>query len=117
MTQAADDTGAVTQLRARNALIRTVRESLKGRGLDIRERTRELVISHPGDPERGRIYITLASGEVSYARTTWTYLGHLLGHSPSRDPDDDLTVDADLITATLTQPATPTCPHTGGGLH
>lgn len=111
MTPAADDTGLVSQFRARNALIQAIRQTLKGRGLDIRERRKELVISHPGHSERGRIYITLAGAEVSHARTIWTYLGHLDGHGTNRDPDDDPCVDADLIYSTLTQPDAPTCPH------
>jgi hypothetical protein len=62
------------------------------------------VISHPGHPERGRVYITLAGGEASHARTVWEYLGHVEGYGPDREPDDGPRVDADLITKILTQP-------------
>jgi hypothetical protein len=95
------DNDPFAQIRARNGLVRTVRDSLKGSGLDIRERRNELVISHPGHPEHGRIYVTLASGEVSHARTTWTYLGPLHGHEPNDDPDRDPPITADTIITTL----------------
>jgi hypothetical protein len=107
--QAAGNTDALAQVQARNKLIQAVRDSLKGQGLDIRERTNDLVITHPGNPENGRIHITLPNGDVSHARTVWTYLGHLDRHGPGHDPDDEPRVDADLITATLTgQADTPT---------
>jgi hypothetical protein len=106
VTQPAPIPATVTRLRARNTFIRTVRTALKGKGLDIRERDRELVITYPHHPEHGRIHINLASGEASHTRTIWTYLGHVDGHCTSHDPDDTPAVDADLITAILTQPDT-----------
>jgi hypothetical protein len=106
MMQAADNTGPATQLRARNTLIRTVRESLKGQGLDIRELATEMVISHPGHPEHGRIHITYTTGDVTHRRTTWDYLGHLDGHGPT-DPDAEPTITTASIINALTQPTTP----------
>ncbi len=100
MTQTASDTDALQPLRARNTLIRTVRTLLKGTGLDIRELANELVISHPGHPEHGRIYITYTTGDVSHRRTIWDYLGHLDGYG-STDPDTEACVNADTITAAL----------------
>jgi hypothetical protein len=52
---------------------------MKGSGLDIRELENQLVISTPGHPEMGRIYITYKKGEVSHRRTVWDYLGYLDG--------------------------------------
>jgi hypothetical protein len=107
MTQQTYETGALQAFRERNALIRAVRTLLKGSGLDIRERARGLVISNPGHPEHGRIYITYISGEVSHCRTTWDYLGHIHGHG-SADPDDEPPVNTDTIIGALTgQPGTP----------
>jgi hypothetical protein len=107
VTQPADKTNALAQFRARNLLIQAVRDSLKGRRLDIRERTNNLVVTNPGHPEHGRIYITLPSGEVSWQRTTWEYLGQLDGHH-SHDPGDEPPVTADTIIATLgAQPSPP----------
>ena len=63
MTQPAQDENAVHPFRARNQLIQAVRTRLKSTGLDVRERARELVISKPGHPDQGRIYITYRSGE------------------------------------------------------
>ncbi|MGH3157790.1 MAG: hypothetical protein ACRDNF_14605 [Streptosporangiaceae bacterium] len=77
MTHPADDPDPIKALRARNHLARTVRTLLKGSGLDVRENDNQLVITNPGHPDHGRIYITYARGEVSHGRTTWTYLGHL----------------------------------------
>src|SRR5579875_3238293 len=91
---------AFALIRARNELIRAVREQLKGRGLDIREREHELVISSPGHPEKGAIHITLSTGEVSYRRTLWDYLGHLPGYG-SDDPDE-ADEDMNAIAAKLT---------------
>jgi len=99
MTQPASETGAVAALRARGALIRAVREQLRGSGLEIRERASELVISHPGRPDHGRIYITYTSGDVSHRRTSWEYLGHLDGHG--RNPDAEPSVKAAAIIGAL----------------
>jgi hypothetical protein len=101
MTQMPADVGDPLQAhRARNSLIRTVRDLLKGSGLDIRELANELVISHPGHPERGRIYITYASAEVSLRLPVWDYLGYLEGYG-SDDHDPELLVDAAKIIRAL----------------
>jgi hypothetical protein len=102
ISQPAQALDARQTLRARNMLVQTVRTRLKGTGLDIRELASELVISYPGHPERGRIYITYATGEVSLRLTVWTYLGPLEGFEPNDDPDREPAVDADKIIATLT---------------
>jgi hypothetical protein len=101
MTQPASDTAKLQALRERNALIRTVRAKLKGRGLDFRELANELVISSPGHPEHGRIYITYACGEVSHRRTVWEYLGHFDG-IVSASPDAEPCVDVQAIISILT---------------
>jgi hypothetical protein len=101
MTQTASDTDALQAFRDRNKLIRTVRTLLKGSGLDIRELTNALVISHPGHPEYGRIYITYARGEVSCRRIIWDYLG-CLDNNTSTSPDVDPCVDVHMIINILT---------------
>jgi hypothetical protein len=107
VTHPADDSDPFAQTRARNRLVQTIRESLKGRRLDIRERRSELVIADPGHPEHGRVHINLASGEASHACTFWTYLGRIEGHGTSRDPYGEPQVNADVITGILTGPDSP----------
>jgi hypothetical protein len=102
MTQTHDELhDSLRAFRARNALIRDVKNRLRGSGLDIRELINDLVISYPGHPEKGRIYIPYASAEVSLRRPIWEYLGYLEGHA-STDHDPELRVDADKIIRTLT---------------
>jgi hypothetical protein len=100
VTQAEPETDQFAAFQARNALIRNVRERLKGRNLDFRELRSELVISYPGHPERGRIYIDLRTGEVSRRRTVWDCLGYWPGYADSGMGDTG--VDADTIVGTLT---------------
>jgi hypothetical protein len=102
MTQSTGDTDILQAFRARNTLVRTVRTMLKGTGLDIRELANELVISHPGHPEYGRIYITYVRGEVSHCRTVWDYLGRFNGNA-STDPEAEPCVDVHAIVTTLTR--------------
>lgn len=101
MTQTPSEPDALQTLRTRNALVRAVRTLLKGGGLDIRELANELVISVPGHPEHGRIYITYAKGEISLRRCTWQYLGYLDGYGPT-DPDAEPSLTAEKIIAALT---------------
>jgi hypothetical protein len=95
MTEMICETDRFAAFRARNELIRTVRERLKGKGLDTRELENDrLVISSPRHPEKGRVYLNLRSGEVSHRRTIWDYLGHLDGHAGEHEtPDSFVTVD------------------------
>src|ERR1700723_2658729 len=106
MMQTTGDTDAVQAFRARTRLIQTVRTLLKGSGLDIRELTSHLVISQPDHPDRGRIYITFANGEVSLRRCSWNYLGYLDGYG-STDPDAEPSLNAANIIALLTGQANP----------
>jgi len=93
-------------VRARNRLIDQVRAALSGTGLDIRDRADALVISRPGYPDNGRVYITYTTAEVSLSRPVWRYLGRLQGHSGDHDPEaEPPTVDAAAIVAALTSPA------------
>jgi hypothetical protein len=102
LTQTADDTDSFARFRARNKLIRLVRDRLRGRGLDIRELENELVISSPGHPERGRVYVTYVSGEVSHRRTIWDYLGHLDGCCSGDRETADSGVRMETIAGLLT---------------
>jgi hypothetical protein len=104
MTQTPSGTDALQAVRARTRLIQTVRTLLKSSGLDIRELTSHLVISRPGHPDLGRIYITFANGDVSLRRCTWNYLGHLDGYG-SPDPEAEPTLPAEKIIAMLTAQA------------
>ncbi|MGH3158779.1 MAG: hypothetical protein ACRDNF_19705 [Streptosporangiaceae bacterium] len=106
MTQPADDHAPSPgeAVRARNRLARHVRALLKGSGLDIRENDNQLVISRPGHPDHGRIYITYATAEVSHALTLYTYLGHLDQHASSPD-NDEPPVDTKAIIDALTDPS------------
>jgi hypothetical protein len=104
--QAASEVDTIAALRARNILIRTVRTRLRGAGLDVRELASELVISHPGHAERGRIYIRYATGDVSHKRTIWDYLGVLGGYGGT-DPDAEPGVDAAAIIGALGGRASP----------
>jgi hypothetical protein len=99
MTQTHDQLyDSLRSYRERNALIRYVRDQLRGTGLDIRELAKELVISSPGHPERGRIYITYATGEISLRRTIWDYLGCLQGYgSGNAEPDVDAAKIIDML--------------------
>jgi len=108
MTQPPNDTDAAQALRARNRLVQAVRGQLKGSRLDIRELTSHLVISDPGHPDHGRIYINYATGEASLRRCTWHYLGPLDGHGPA-GPDADPPLTAQQIIATLTGQAERSC--------
>ncbi|HLI75345.1 MAG TPA: hypothetical protein VKV02_00245 [Acidobacteriaceae bacterium] len=92
-------------VRARNKLVDRVRAALSGTGLDVRDRASALVISRPGYPDSGRIYITYTTGEVSLSRPVWRYLGRLEGHQHDGDPDAEPAVDAAAIVAALTGPA------------
>jgi hypothetical protein len=100
VTQPPSEVDALAAVRARNRFITAVRTRLRGAGLDVRELANELVISHPGHPERGRIYIRYSTGEVSHKRTIWAYLGHLDGFGPT-DPEADPSVDIAAIVAAL----------------
>jgi hypothetical protein len=101
MTQPASNPDALADFRARNTLIHQVRDQLKGTGLDIRELAKELAVSNPGHPEKGRLYINCATGEVSHRLPVLGYLGYLNGYGGDRDPDEPR-VDADKIVSTLT---------------
>jgi len=93
----------VRECRARNALCRQVRALLAGSGLEIRELARELVISNPRDPHRGRIHVNYKTGEVSWTMTVWDYWGYLEGYggTPGSDPGGDTAVTASRIISAL----------------
>ncbi len=76
---------------------------LAGSGLDIRDLDKELVISNPRDPDKGRIYINYTTGEVSWRRPVWDYLGYLKGYAQAieTDPDTEPVTDAQTITRAL----------------
>lgn len=102
MTQPVSKTEALAAVRARNGLVRKVREALHGKDLYVRERDKELVITRRGHPDKGRVYINLATGEASHCRTLWDYLGYLPGYG-SGDIDQP-SVDTDAIVAIFGRP-------------
>lgn len=57
-----------------------------GTGLHIDQRRMELIVTNPGDPEKGQVCITLDDGYVTWERTVTDYWGHLDG-IPGRDQD------------------------------
>jgi hypothetical protein len=93
----------VGECRARNRLVRKVRALLAGSGLEIRELARELVISNPRDPHRGRIHVNYKTGEVSWSQTVWHYWGRLDGYGDvlGGSPDGEPAIDASRIISTL----------------
>jgi hypothetical protein len=95
---------------ARGVLRQQVEALLHGSGLEIRELSNHLSINNPRDPDKGRIHISYASGEVSWKRTTWDFLGALQGYEPTDDPDREPSVDAETIISTLTGPQVPGTP-------
>lgn len=112
MTQATAEFNPVRLLRLRNALREQVNSVVAGSGLEVRELDRKLVIFNPRDLEKGRVYISYETVEVTRRRVTWDYLGCLDGHpgtaphsdprnDPDRDPDGDLIVHLRAIVAAL----------------
>lgn len=104
-TQPPDELTWIQICQARSALRRQVDGLLRGSGLEIRELATCLVIYNPRDPDKGRIYITYTTSDVSHRLVTWGYLGTLRGYDGD-DPDREPAVDAAAIITTLTsQPA------------
>jgi hypothetical protein len=99
----ADELRSVRACRARTVLLGVVREMLAGRGLDIRDREKDVVVTNPRDPDKGRVYINHATGEASWMRPVWEYLGHLQGYAqaPEADPDTEPVADAAAILRAL----------------
>lgn len=103
MTSTIFESDQFKALRARNQLVRAVRSLLKGSGLEIREREKELAISNSRHPEKGRIYITYAAGEVSLRQVIWDCWGYLDGYGQAlwADPESEPSVKVDRIISTL----------------
>src|ERR1700722_216078 len=95
-------TDPVELCRARSVLRQQVHVLLRASGLEICELANGLAIRNPRDPDRGSIVISYTSGEVSWKRTIWEYLGPLKGHEPNDDPDREPAVDAATIISMLT---------------
>jgi hypothetical protein len=102
MTNGPGELTNIQLARARSTLRQKVDALLRGRGLEVRERASGLTISSPRDPDQGCLHIAYATGEVSWKRTTWTFLGPLQGYERNDDPDREPAVDAAKIIATLT---------------
>jgi hypothetical protein len=86
-----------------------VRTLLAGSGMEIQELARELIISNPRDPHRGRIHVTYETGEVSWSRTVWDYTvwdywGYLDGYgdTPGGGPGSGPAIGVGQIISTLT---------------
>jgi hypothetical protein len=101
MTNELGELASVQMCRARAALRQAVENLLRGSGLEVREMANGLAISNPRDPDRGRIYISYANGDVSWKRVIWDFLGSLQGYDGD-DPDREPCVDAAKIIAVLT---------------
>lgn len=100
---AATELTAIQLCHTRSRLRRMVGDLLAGSGLEIRELERELVISNPRDPQKGRVCITYASGEVSLRLTIWDYWGYLGGYGRPlwADPESEPGIEASRIIASL----------------
>lgn len=106
-----DELTLVRECRARNRLSRKVRGLLAGSGMEVRELARELIISNPQDPHRGRIHVTYETGEVSWSKTVgdytvWDYWGYLdgYGNAPDGTLSGEPAIGASRIISTLTGP-------------
>jgi hypothetical protein len=97
-----DELTSVRICHTRGTLRRAVETLLRGSGLEIRELAHHLVIYNPRDLEKGRIYISYATGEVSHRLIAWDFLGSLQGYESNDDPDREPAVDAVKIIDTLT---------------
>ena len=53
--------------------------ALHGYGLHVEARRNELIVTNPGDPEKGQVVITLDEGYVSWERLQTAYWGILEG--------------------------------------
>jgi hypothetical protein len=102
MTHGPDEPNAIELCSAMTTLRQKVDALLRGHHLDIRELTAALAIGNPRHPDKGRIHITYATGDVSIKRVTWEYLGPLHGYEPDDDPDREPGVTAAQIIAILT---------------
>jgi hypothetical protein len=74
------DTNKLTAVELAKRMSKTrqvVSELLSGSGLHVRELTSELVVTNPGDPERGQVHIAFADGYVCWERVIWEYWGEL----------------------------------------
>src|SRR5215471_14600358 len=69
--------------------------------LKVRELKKELVISNPRDPDKGRVYVDYETGFVSWVRPVWDHWGPLQGYS-GEDDNAGKPVSADQIIDTLT---------------
>ncbi|HEY3732798.1 MAG TPA: hypothetical protein VGL63_02675 [Streptosporangiaceae bacterium] len=79
---------ALELLRARTALRAQMASMLAGHGLEIRDLARDIVITNPRDPEKGRVYVGCSDGEVSWKRTVWDHFGPLAGPDAEASPQD-----------------------------
>jgi hypothetical protein len=70
---------------------------LEGSGLHVEQRPNELIVTNPGDPEKGQVIITLEDGYVSWERTLTEYWGHLEGISTSHDPGTPTVLASKII--------------------
>jgi hypothetical protein len=68
---------------ARSKARQIAADIITGAALEIREFAYELVIINPRDPDKGRVHINYATGQVSWERTVWDHWGNLQGY-----PDD-----------------------------
>ena len=106
MTNEPDELSWVEKSHARFLLRQKVDDYLRGSGLQAREMVNDLAISNPHDPDKGRIYVKYANGDVSRKRVIWEHLGRLQGYDGD-DPNREPGVDAATIIATLTDPKPP----------
>jgi uncharacterized protein RhaS with RHS repeats len=87
----------------KEAARRMVAAMVDGAELTVEALKTDLVITNPGYPERGRVYVEYATGHVSWERTVWDHWGVLRGFEAEKPADDDETyVDNARIIDALT---------------
>src|ERR1700735_2863941 len=79
-----DELSALEMLQARNALRATLDSLLAESGLKIRDLARDIVISNPHHPEKGKVYVGCPDGPVAWKRTVWDRWGYLT--DPASEP-------------------------------
>jgi hypothetical protein len=84
----------------RGAALRMVRAMLDGSGLVVRALKSGLVITNPGDRDKGRIHIEFKTGHVTWERTVQEHWGLLQGYEDGNG-DGESSVDVKKILSAL----------------
>jgi hypothetical protein len=81
--------------RRRDRVRRAVARLVDGTELQMQELKNGIVITNPGDPEKGRLHVALDDGYACWERVVWEYWGKIEGlEAPAgaprwRESDED----------------------------